>query len=224
MKLSPKTTNADLWLFLGLVGAGLAVVWLQYKKPDAAAAATLAGAMFGGGAVLLGNWIARRAERERLASEAEDRRSKFKTLIAAELVNLAAGLIGSKKYFHAAEERARAGDDLQQQPDLGHCLPRETPFVAKAGVELLQLEQPAIDALVMLQANLALTRTAMEAIMDGRDRFGLLRIGAVSNALSHDMELLAQAFERIAATRRLSLADREPELASVLLRRVAANG
>jgi hypothetical protein len=224
MKPSTTTSNADLWLFLVLVGAGLVVVWFQYQKPDAAAAATLAGAMFGGGAVLLGNWISRRAERERLASEAEDRRSKFKTLITAELVNLAAGLIGSKEYFHAASLHAAGGGVLQQQPDLIRSLPREMPFVASAGVELLQLEQPAIDALVTLRVSLALTRTEMESIIDGRDRFGLLRIGAVSNALSHDLDLLAQAFERIAPTRRLSLADCEPELASVLLRRVATNG
>jgi hypothetical protein len=224
MKLSPKTTNADLWLFLVLVGAGLAVVWLQYKKPDAAAAATLAGAMFGGGAVLLGNWIARRAERERLASDAEDRRAKFKTLIAAELVNLAAGLIGSKQYFHAASQHAVGGGVLPPQPDLIRSLPRDMPFVAGAGVELLQLEQPAIDALVTLRANLGLTRIEMESIIDGRDRFGLLRIGAVSNALSHNLELLAQAFERIAPTRQLALPDHEPALASAVLRRVAANG
>ncbi len=224
MQTSTKTTNADLWLFLILVGAGLAVIWLQYRKPDAAAAATLAGAMFGGGAVLLGNWIARRAERERSAQEEADRRSKFQTLIAAELVNLAAGLIDSKEYFHAASQHAAGGGVLPLQPDLIRSLPRDMPFVANAGVELLLLEQPAIDALVTLRTNLALTRTEMDSIIDGRDRFGLLRIGAVSNALSHDLELLAQAFERIAPTRRLALPEREPELAATLLRRVAANG
>ena len=41
---------------------------------------------------------------------------------------------------------------------------------------------------------------------------------------SHDLELLAQAFERIAPTRQLALPEREPALASALLRRVAENG
>lgn len=216
---------SDLMLFVVLAGCGAWVMGTQYQRPDAAAAAALAGALFGGSAILLGNWITRFNDRRRMADERDDQCAKLKTLIAAELVNVAAGLIGSKEYFHAAAEHARTGGVLPPQPDLEHCLPRDMPFLVAAGTELLLLDQPSVDALVTLRGNLALTSAAIGSIADGRDRFGILRVGAVSTSLSNDLEILAQAFEHIAPARMLKLPGQDAaELVSVLLRRVAVNG
>jgi hypothetical protein len=57
--------GADLLLFIALVVFG---VWCVASRPwglDAPSAASLAGALFGGAAVLLGNWINRANERHR---------------------------------------------------------------------------------------------------------------------------------------------------------------
>jgi len=48
-----------------------------------------------------------------------------------------------------------------------------------------------------------------------------LTAGSLSQEVAHDMNLLAQAFERIAPSRRLAFRDQPVELASVLLRRLA---
>ena len=59
------TAWIDLVLFLALVAFGTWVVVYQPWKLDGAAAASLAGALFGGAALLLGNWINRSSERHR---------------------------------------------------------------------------------------------------------------------------------------------------------------
>lgn len=100
--------------------------------------------------------------------------------------------------------------------------PRDMPLTDGLGVELLTLEQPAIDSFATLRSNLAITRMSMEEVTKGQARFGLLRITALSNGLRHDMGVLADAFEHIAPICKLALPDSQAELATVILRRMSA--
>ncbi|HTR24385.1 MAG TPA: hypothetical protein VMI10_10400 [Terriglobales bacterium] len=219
--------NGDLVLVVVLVAFGF---WLLTghseilglnPKPDAAAVATLVGALFGGAAILLGNWINRYNERKRAASDLRQRRTKLKALIAAELVDVFAGLIGTKELLDAALSTLNAGGHVDDQLDMTWIMPRNMPFTERLGVELLTLEQPAIDALVTLRSNLAITRKDMVAVTEGRERFGLLRITALSRGVAHGMAVLAKAFELIAPDRKLALQGQPPELAIAILNRMA---
>jgi hypothetical protein len=214
--------NSDLWLCFVLAGFGLFVMQRQFSTLDAAAVATLAGALFGGAAVLLGNWINRYNQRHGASEDLEQRRAIIKTLIAAELVNVAAGLIGAKYVMDAALTTWNVGGLVHSQPDLSREMPRNMPFTDGLGAELLILEQPAIDALATLRSNLSITRLQMEAVTAGREHFGLLKITALANGLAHDMSVLADAFAHIAPARQLALADQAAELATTVLRRMAA--
>jgi hypothetical protein len=57
----------------------------------------LAGALFGGAAVLLGNWINRINEWKRAAEAVMERQARLTALITAELVDVAASLIAADK-------------------------------------------------------------------------------------------------------------------------------
>ncbi|MGO9443877.1 MAG: hypothetical protein ACLPXB_03765 [Thiobacillaceae bacterium] len=220
--------SSDLILCIVLVAFGL---WLlngqhyilvgQDQRPDSTAAATLVGALFGGAAVLLGNWINRYNEQRRAATDLEQRREKLKTPLSAELVSVAAALINAKHFVDAAAISLQAGGVVGEQANLTWVMPPGMPFTDGLGIELMILDQPAIDALVTLRSNLAITRASMEAITEGRELFGFLRIAALSRGLGHDMEVLAEAFEHIAPGQRLAIDRQPPELAASMLRRKA---
>ena len=55
----------DLVLFVLLMAGALWLMYWQNNRLDAAAVSTLAGALFGGAAVVLGNWINRSNEWQR---------------------------------------------------------------------------------------------------------------------------------------------------------------
>ena len=216
--------NADLvlCLLLGVTGLWLVKGIGHEKADEAIVIATLAGALFGGAAILCGNWINRANDRRRSAAEEEERHARLKMLITAELVNVAAGYLGTKKLMDAALESVyQTGGSLPDASLLMQHLPRAMPLTLNLGVELLALEKPAIDAVVTLQSNLTITRLRMEEVVGGEVHIGLLRLQGIAASLCHDMEILAQCFDHIAPTRKMAMMDEPPELASDLLRLVA---
>ncbi|WP_207000879.1 hypothetical protein [Trinickia mobilis] len=207
-------------LLCGLLVVGASwLVWQQTLGPDAIA--TLAGALFGGAAILLGNWIGRRAEREKVAEEQRQRQAAVKSMVAAELVNVTAGLLDAKRIVDAAVVTRQAGGHVPDHFDMTQYLPRQMPFTDSLGVELLILGRPAIDALATLCSNLALTRATMLAITEGRAGFDLMQMTSLSNAIKHDMSVLADAFLHIAPTRELQLPGQPMENAVALLDRLS---
>jgi len=63
----------------------------------------------------------------------------------------------------------------------------------------------------------------MEAITDGREHFGFLRVSALSNFLAHDMTVLIKVFEHIAPNRKFVINDEPPELVTAILKRLSTN-
>lgn len=107
-------------------------------------------------------WINRRDQQQRDLESLKQRRTTLKALIAAELVNMAAGLIGAKDLVDAALTTWKAGG-LSDHCDLSRHLPREMPFANSLEVELLTLEQPATDRLATLRRNLVITKARLTA-------------------------------------------------------------
>ena len=213
-------TSIDLVLFVALIASGWYVVSSQPWGVDQAAAAGLAGALFGGAALLLGNWINRANDRFKTAQEQAGEVEKLKTMIAAELVDVACGLMSAKQLVDAAIISARAGGQVSETLDMSSYRPRQMPFTDSLGTKLISLEKGAIDAIATLRSNLAVTRQGMDEVTAGA-RFGLLKATALSNSLGYDMTVLAEVFSHIAPTRRLVIADAGPELLTDILRREA---
>jgi hypothetical protein len=222
MLMTRITNHIDLVLFAALVAFGWYVLACRPWGigHDQAAAAGLAGALFGGAALLLGNWINRANDRFKAAQDQAGQVEKLNTMIAAELVNVACGLMSAKQLVDSAVISARAGGQVPDALDLSLYRPRQMPFTCGLGTKLLALEKEAIDAIATLQSNLAVTRQGMDEVTAGA-RFGLLKATSLSNCLGHDMAVLAEVFTHIAPTRRFSIADAEPELATEILKRAA---
>jgi hypothetical protein len=191
-------------------------MWWQNNRLDAGAVATLVGALFGGAALLLGNGINSIEARARSEEELATRQLKLKTLITAELVSIVADLISIKQKVDAA----RISGGTYSVANFSRNLPSDLPLTFGLGHELLVLDQPALDALVTLRVNLEMSREA-ERAADPNLPLGQLMLGALANRLSHDMGILAECFERIAPTRKLSFPGEAPELASVILRKAS---
>lgn len=69
----------------------------------------LAGALFGGAGLLLGNWINRFNDRLKASKEQTAEVGKLKAMIAAELIDMACGLISAKQLIDAAIVNLEAG-------------------------------------------------------------------------------------------------------------------
>ena len=130
------------------------------------------------------------------------------------------GLIAAKRYVDSALTSLGAGATIAGREDLTWIMPPR-PFSDRLDLELLILEQPAIDALVTLRSGLSRTRTAMADITEGRANFGLLRVTGLSNGIGHNMSVLAEVFQHIAPNRAFALDDNPPQPAISILRRLA---
>jgi hypothetical protein len=202
-----------------LVGIGL-MLYLN-QKLDGSAASALAGALFGCAALLIGNWINRRAALQRDRVDSERRRSAMTTMIAAELVNVVAGHISAMDIVDSAIIAMRVGGNVGDHLDMTPYMPRAMPFTDGLSVEIFALNQTTIDALAALRSNLAITRMSMNAITKGRDRFSLSQVASLASAIRHDMAILATIFAFVAPTRKLSLPGKPAELATAILQRLS---
>ena len=182
---------------------------------------TFAGALVGAAAAIFGTRLERFQAKSDERSAATLRSGKVKTLVTAELVNVAAGLIGAKRMMQAAVNAVSAGGQLPQRIELSNDLPRSMPFTAALGTELLILSERQIDILSTLESNLAVTRQQMQDVSTGQRSFGLLAATALNEGIAHDMRILADAFESLAPDRRLTIDGQAPALVSDTLRRLA---
>lgn len=212
----------DVVLFVALVALGSYVLacnpWGIFR--DQAAAAGLAGALFGGAALLLGNWINRVNDRHKAAEEQADQAEKLKAMIAAELVDVACSLMSAKQVVDAAVSALKTGGSAPLPMDMSPYRPRQMPFTDSLGSKLLVLNKESIAAIATLRSNLAVTRQSMDEIPAGAG--GLLKATSLSNGLGQDMTDLAAVFDHVAPTRKLLLPDAtESTLATEILRGAA---
>lgn len=210
----------DLILFLLLTAFG---TWVIVNRPwtlDPASAAALSGAVYGGAALLLGNWINRVSEWRRITAEAAQRIEKLKALIAAELVDVAIGLMAAKQLMDAVITSLNAGGTVSPTLDMKRYRPRLMSLTDSLGSELLMLDAETIDALATLRTNLAISRRTMgETTLNAN--FSLLKAIELSNAVGHDMSVLSHSIQLIAPNRKLQFPGKEPELLSAILARTS---
>ena len=218
-------TNRELtmWItfqvLLFLVMAGAAAVAPSAGKAfgfDLPVIGAFTGALVGGAATMLGGLFARL----QTTGEKKSRIKKIKALITAELLNAAVGYIGMQEMLKVALGAFKAGYSVPYRLDLSNEMPRSLPFTSALGTELLRLSGRQIEILSTLEANTAITRKEMGDISAGKRPLELQSGTSLSNGVAHDMEILAEALETIAPSRKLSLSGRT-EIASVILRELA---
>jgi hypothetical protein len=204
------------------VGGGVAPWVGPMLKLEPPSTGAFTGALIGSAAAMLGALLTRLdAKRDKAAADAERRRA-IKTLIAAELVNVSAGYIGLHGTMRAAQRTLKATGSVSALADLPNEMPRSMPFTSALGTELLVLSPSEIDVLSILESNMSLTRGKLQELSIGKRSLDLLTMPSVSQGIAHDMDILAQAFEKLAPLRKLAVPNQPPELAAALLRRLAA--
>ena len=169
----------------------------------------------------MGNSLNRRAAVAHAEQERAAQVENVRTLITAELVNVAAGLMGALDLVNAA---IISGVHYLNGASIAlhSYLPRAMPYTEGLEEGVLMLSPDQVDVLAVLRSNLTLTRSNIEDILANGAKYRAMGTGEVKRILCHDMDILAQAFERIAPTRKLALGEKAPELASALLRKMVA--
>lgn len=209
--------DADFLVCLALLAAAFG----SFRVFGGESGAALAGAFIGAFAVLVGNWINRRNELRRRNEQRAEQIANIKTLIAAELVNVATGMIGSENTLSGYVRAFLAGAATEERHDLAYLSPRGMPRTTALSSDLLLLDTRDIDVLATLEANMAITRRNMDEVTRGERSFSLLSAQQLVGMVCHDLGILAQTFDQFAPTRQLQLPDQQPELATTILRRLA---
>ena len=210
----------DLVLFLLMLSGAAWLIWWQNNRPDAGAVATLIGALFGGAAVLLGNWINRLNDKRLSQRDAAERLERLRTAVTAELVDLATSLIRPNEFVSVSLVQVEARGGLVPM-NLMSYLPPEMPYTF-GQADLLLLTTKQIDALMMLRANLRITTRQMVETSSDTGGTGLLAVSSLAAGLRHTTAITAECFEKIAPERMFTIFGKEPELFSDLLKRLAA--
>jgi hypothetical protein len=185
------------------------------------AGAALAGAFIGAFAVLVGNWINRRNELRRREEQRVEQIAKTKSLVTAELVNVATGMIGAEDTLSGFVRAFLTGAATHERYDLGYLSPRLMPRTTALSNELLLLDTRTIDVLATLESNMAISKRTMDEVTRGERPFSLLSAQQIVGMVRHDMGILAQAFDQFAPTRQLQLPGQQPQLAGTILRQRA---
>ena len=213
--------NFGLALLLMVAGGIIAMKFDMTTPGTSSALAPLVGALFGAAASLLGSSINGWNAGFKASREAKERVAKIKALIAAELVNVAAGLMDAKRYVDARLRTLDAGGSVPEGDDLTRYIPKPMPFTESLGTELLLLGQQDIDVLATLRSNLARTALSMREITEGKQRLNLLSLGRLEASIRYDLDILAQTFDQIAPERQLAIEEQSAEYASSILRRLS---
>lgn len=211
------------WVILGLLTfGGFAVLWIQTRLaiPNELVG-TLVGALWGAAAIFGGLLAVRYQARADQEQAERERAGKISSLVAAELVNIAAGMIDADHLLKAAVAARESVAGLPSSIDMASVMPRPMTLFDSLGADVLALTEKEIDVLATLRSNVALTGRQMLEITSGKRSFGYLEAKSLISVLHHDMNILAEAFEVIAPRRKLTLHGKAPELASTILKRLS---
>ncbi len=181
-------------------------------------AGALAGAMIGAAGIFIGSSLDKLSTWWNARADLEDRSQRIRTLVTAELVNVAAGLIGAHLFLRQIISANAVGPSADLRP----YQPRPMPFTAGLGAELLNLSAKQIDVLSTLLGNMQITRGDFSDLIELNRGFTGLDAVKLKNAVSADMLILSEVFEQFAPARKLSLQGKASQLAVTLLRDEAA--
>ncbi len=216
-----RHASPSWWVIGGLIVLAMTVIyfgdWLSLKGEITGA---LAGALIGGAGVVLGGTLERTDARKGGELEREALRGKLKTLIAAELVGVALGYVTAFEFMSGSLDALQNGAPSQSEIDLSRYTPAPLSWATDFRSESLVLTERQLDILVTLGINMAVTRKSLGELGTSGRSLNLLNAPALKNGIAHDIGVLAEAFEEFAPTRKLQFPGKDPELASVYLRRL----
>ncbi len=210
------TDRLDWILCLTLAALGVAIVPWRPLGLDPPSAAALAGALFGGAALLFGNAISRHHARSQAELERIDQAIKLRALIGSELVDVAAGLLEIHGRLGGAIATLRNDGEVTGAAcaDLAAFRLRELTYPAGLGADLLLLDRATVHALATPRAHWALTRQRLDEVR--------AQARSLSQAMAGDMQCLAVARNYTAPEHQLWHAGQLAPVVALLSRAAAA--
>lgn len=181
----------------------------------------IAGSLLGVSGLIAALGVERFIIRKDQESDKKSEVKKILYVIGTELANLAYGMMNFRKLLVAAITTKNAGGHLPEKEDLTSYMPSPMFFLDILGKNILLLNEKQVEVLFLLKSHLQLTSREMEQVSNGKLNFGLLTLQRLLSCVNKDMELLAEAFEKIVPDRKLQLPNQNLELASVLLGNLA---
>jgi len=197
---------------------GIYLVYRPLFEGDKGASATLVGALWGAGAVLLGNGINRYQENRKKATDLQEKQQNLRTFLMVDIVRIMIQHIKNttetKKYRNRMEKsQCSLNLNLQQY------YPRESGFYEKFAEMLLFLPPKEIDALAIFYNNLELTRKCFDDCIN--QPIEILSLGRIVNSMRHDCEMAAEVVSLIAPERKIQMPGKDPELFVEMLLKAA---
>jgi len=184
---------------------------------DASARATLCGALFGAGTLLLGNQINYYFQALDKNKDLEKKQEALRTLLVSEMVSLFIKHIQQAFYYKQIVELIENGTPTYGYPlDKTYQVPIPVVFNALIN-ELIILPNKEIDALVNMYDNLAKTRTLLKKLTDTNTAMTLITTTNLKLSFISDCENAADVIKMLAPNRRIQMTNGEIKLFSELL-------
>ncbi len=157
---------SDLLISILLFGGGGAVLLFHVPRSEDAVAA-LVGALFGAGALLLGNWINRSNQDRQAETELNAKRERMKALIGSDLVNVAVGYHQLYSMMTNGLGLLKTGNTEPNGQHLRGYSPRQMPFTDALAQDIPLLSTDEVRAIAALRSNMAATTCAITEFTDG---------------------------------------------------------
>jgi hypothetical protein len=214
--------NQSINIGLVIIFFGLAIYTLQNPAlfgmtNDASARATLCGAMFGAGTLLLGNQINYYFQALDKNKDLEKKQETLRALLVAEMVSLFVNHIQQAFYYKQAVELITDGMPTNGYPlDKTYQVPIPVVFNALIN-ELIILPHKEVDALVNMYDNLAKTRAVLKTLTDTNTAMTLITTTNLKLNFTSDCENAAGVIKMLAPNRRIQKTNGDLILFSELL-------
>ena len=203
---------------VGVLGAAMGVwSWSENQRPPNQAIGGIVGALIAASVFFVGNGIKGWSDWRERDEQRKEKRDKLATLITSELHNLMIGHLDVLK-----ELKAHIAVLAQGQTTMGGYAPRSTfprsvSVIDQFGDSWWLLKNDEIAAITALRQNLSITKDAFAE----RRSFTVLEAERLAGAVQSDLGQLSEVFEKIAPDHELREAEKTPERATVLLRRLS---
>jgi hypothetical protein len=197
----------------GLLAAGLAVIrWPLLIDPDLssgpAAAATLAGALFGAAALFAGAQINEVARRRDAEIELQNQQHRVRAILDNEFIRVCVNLMQEASDLSKVRQNSLCTLDFRE--------PLPTPIFDDLKSEMLCLPENEIDALCTFYGGLGQTRRLI------RDETRALGLASVLGHMLHDLRTAEEVARKVWPTRKVHLPNEHAALLADKLREQAA--
>lgn len=207
-----RSCNFDILIMFALFTLGIVILINPWKLFEGDTKGALAGALWGGATLLLGNWINRYNDRRLVEEEITGRRDKSKVLITSELDHVARNLFYAREKIDGIFSAINKVQVIDSQGlDMSRYYPQTLYFFDHLGIDIIILDKNTVDSLVALRSNLEMSKISTERLSRTThiDASNAIKFSLI---LKSNMDCLCKAFKNIEPNHKFKLGDQPEQL------------